>query len=301
MSYINQNGQDHDSEALPLSVRRYDYKDKDQFDQILTLERERLLDSMRHSRVISDIDTGSGRSEQEPTTEITEYIIFSIDPTTFNRDFLSLDAIPNFSIRTSFNPNTKTLIVKMVTGEHTQLAFTLHRAVDKALARMGLDEALYQYLGVDIDMNGRKKQPDMGWGPRQPLHSYPKRPSVVLEVMVSETPKKLRQDVDLWLDPVRGNANVVIAIKLSRRRAMVTIDLWKRDTVDGKSINSQHIEVSKNKYDEVKLSGGPLVIPFCLLFLRDPQTPRETDVIIDKEWLQMVAELGWEMQFSNSH
>lgn len=100
MSYINQNGQDHDSEVLPLSVRRYDYKDKDQFAQILTLERERLLDSMRHSREISDIDTGSGRSEQEPATEITEYIIFSIDPTTFNQDFLSVDAIPNFSIRT---------------------------------------------------------------------------------------------------------------------------------------------------------------------------------------------------------
>ncbi|KAJ5788603.1 hypothetical protein N7457_003593 [Penicillium paradoxum] len=300
MSYINQNEQDHDSEVLPLSVRRYDYKDKDQFAQILTLERERLLDSMRHSRKISDIDTGSGRSEQEPTTEITEYIIFSIDPTTFHQDFLSLDAIPNFSIRTSFNPNTKTLTVKMVTGEHTQLAFTLHKAVDKALARMGLDEALYQYLGVDIDINGRKKQPDMGWGPKQPPRGYPKRPSVVLEVAVSETRKKLRQDVDLWLDPVRGNANVVIAIKLSRWRAMVTIDLWKWDTVNGKSINSQHMEVSENEYDEVKLSGGPLVIPFRLLFLRDPQTPQETDVIIDKEWLQKVAECGWDMQFSNS-
>ncbi|OQE38374.1 hypothetical protein PENCOP_c008G06070 [Penicillium coprophilum] len=301
MSYIDQNGQDHDSEVLPLSVRRYDYKDKDQLDQILTLEREDLLDSMRHSRVISDIDTESGRSEQEPTTEITEYIIFSIDPTTFNQDFLSLDAIPNFSTRTSFNPNTKTLIVKIITSEHTQLAFAVHKAVDKALARMGLDEASYQYLGVDIDMNGRKKQPDMGWGPRQPLRIYPKRPSVVLEVMVSGTPKKLRQDVDLWLDPVQGNANAVIATKLNRQREMVTIDLWKWDTVDGKSINSQHIEVSKNEYDEVKLSGGPLVIPFRLLFLRDPQPPQETDVIIDNEWLQKIAEWGWEMQFSNSH
>ena len=300
MSYINQNGQDHDSEVLPLSVRRYDYKDKDQFAQILALERERLLDSMRHSREISDIDTGSGRSEQEPITEITEYIIFSIDPTTFNQDFLSLDAIPIFSIRTSFDPNTKTLTVKMVTGEHTQLAFAVHKAVDKALTRMGLDEAIYQYLGVDIDLNGRKKQPDMGWGPRRPPRGCPKRPSVVLEVAVSETRKKLRQDVDLWLDPLQGNANVVIAIKLNRQRAMVTIDLWQRDTVNGKAINSQHIEVSESEYDEVKLSGGPLVIPFRLLFLRDPQVPQETDVIIDNEWLQKIAELGWEMQFSNS-
>ncbi|CAG7978920.1 unnamed protein product [Penicillium salamii] len=299
MSHINQNGQDHDSEGLPPSVRRYDYKDKDQFAQILTIERERLLDSMRSSREISDIDTGSGRSEQESTTEITEYIIFSIDPTTFNQDFLSFDTIPNLSIRTSYNPDTKTLIVKMVTGEHTGVAFEVHKAIDRALLRMGLDGAINQYSAVDIDVNGRNKQADMGWGPRRPPPGCPKRPSVVLEVAVSETKKKILQDVDLWLDPLRGNANVVIAIKLSRR-AIITIDSWIWDTANGKSTNSQHIEVSENENDEVKLSGGPLLIPFRLLFLRDPETPRETDVIIGNEWLKSIAERGWEMQFSNS-
>ncbi|CAG8154359.1 unnamed protein product [Penicillium olsonii] len=254
---------------------------------------------MRHCREISDIDTGSSRSEQELTTEITEYIIFSIDPTTFNKDFLSLDAIPIPSIRTSFNLNTEKLIFKMVTREHTQIAFAVHKAIDKALARMGLDEATHDYLGVDIDVNGHKKQPDMGWRPRRPPRGCPKRPSVVLEVAVSETRKKLRQDVDLWLDPVRGNAHAVIAIKLSRQRAMIAIDLWIRDAVNGKPINFQHIEVSENENDEVELSGGSLVIPFCFFFLRDPQTPRETDVIIDKEWLQKIAEWGWDMQFPN--
>ncbi|CAG7925020.1 unnamed protein product [Penicillium olsonii] len=263
------------------------------------LERERLLNSMRHCREISDIDTGSSRSEQELTTEITEYIIFSIDPTTFNQDFLSMDAIPIPSIRTCFNLNTEKFIVKIVTREHTQIAFAVHKAIDKALARMGLDEATHDYLGVDIDVNGGKNQPDMGWGPRRPPRGCPKRPSVVLEVAVSETRKKLRQDVDLWVDPVRGNAHAVIAIKLSRQRAMIAIDLWIRDAVNGKPINSQHIEVSENENDEVKLSGGSLVIPFYFFFLRDPQTPRETDVIIDKEWLQEIAEWGWDMQYPN--
>ncbi|CAG8059978.1 unnamed protein product [Penicillium nalgiovense] len=296
---IMQNEQDHDSEGLPPSVRRYVYEGKDQFAQIIALERESLLDSILHSREIADIDTVSGRNEQEITTKITEYIIFSIDPTTFNQDFLSLDAISFPSIRTSFNPNTKTLTVKMVTDEHTEIAFGVHKAIDKALTQMGLDEAVRQYQGVDIDINGRKKQPDMGWGPRRPPRGSPKRPSVVLEVGVSETPKKLRRDVDLWLNPVRGNANVVITIKVSRRRAMVTIDSWTWDTTNGTSINSQHIEVSENENDEVKLSGGPLVIPFRLLFLRDPQTPRETDVIINNEWLQKITEWVWDIQFQN--
>ncbi|KAJ5941645.1 hypothetical protein N7516_001813 [Penicillium verrucosum] len=43
---------------------------------------------------------------------------------------------------------------------------------------------------------------------------------------------------------------------------------------------------------EVKLSGGPLIIPFHLLFLREPEAPRETDIIIGKEELLYIAEEG---------
>jgi hypothetical protein len=32
-----------------------------------------------------------------------------------------------------------------------------------------------------------------------------------------------------------------------------------------------------------------------LFFLWAPQTPRETNLIIDNEWLQKIAELGWDM------
>jgi hypothetical protein len=35
-------------------------------------------------------------------------------------------------------------------------------SIDKALARMGLDEATHDYLGVDIDVNGRKER-CRGW------------------------------------------------------------------------------------------------------------------------------------------
>ncbi|CAI7598494.1 unnamed protein product, partial [Penicillium viridicatum] len=175
---------------------------------------------------MANIDTASGSTKTEPNIETTEYIIFSIDPTTFQQDFLSPDVNPIYSIRTSFNPKTKLLVVKMTTGEHTELTLTLHEAIIKALERMGLDDAIHRYLGVDINVNGPIKQPDMGWGPRRPPRGCPKRPSVVLEVAVSETQAKLRRDVDLWLDPVRGDANVVIAIKISRQRAMISIDKW---------------------------------------------------------------------------
>ncbi|KGO73426.1 hypothetical protein PITC_085640 [Penicillium italicum] len=290
MSERNQNEPDNDSEGLPSSVRRYSYEGKDHFSRILALERKRLLNAMRNSREMTNVDT-------EPNVEITEYIIFSIDPTTFQQDFIGPDTITTFSIRTCFNPKTKLLIVKMVTGEHTEIGFAVHNAINKALERMGLDNATYNYAAVDIDVNGRMKQPDMGWGPRRPSRDFPRRPTVVLEIAMSETPKKLQRDIDLWLDPFRGNANVAIAIKVSRQRAMISIDQWVWDHENGKSLRSQHIEASESETDTVKLTGGPLIIPFHLFFLRNPQLPRETDVIIDNKGLLMIAERGWEMQF----
>ncbi|KOS47903.1 hypothetical protein ACN38_g1163 [Penicillium nordicum] len=140
---------------------------------------------------------------------------------------------------------------------------------------MGLKRAIDQYANADIDVNGKKKQPDMGWGPRRTPRGCKKRPTVILEVGVSETEAKLRRDADLWLDPNRGNAYVVITIKLNRKKALVKIDKWVWDGANGTSVLSQHIEVSENDLDEVKLSGGPLTIPFNLLFLREPEVTRK--------------------------
>ncbi|KOS40553.1 hypothetical protein ACN38_g8572 [Penicillium nordicum] len=285
MSGRNQNQPDTDSEGLPPSVRWYRYEGKDHFSRILALERERLLNSIRNSRETTNM---------EPDIETTEYITFSIDPVTFQRDFIDTDPIALFSIRTTFNPATELLFIKMITHDHTRLCFAVHEAIMDALQSMGLKRAIDQYAAVDLEVNGRIKQPDMGWGPIRPPRGYEKRPSVVLEVGVSESETKLRRDADLWLDPNKGNANVVISIKLNRKKAQVKIDKWVWDGANGTSVQSQHIEVSENDLDGIKLSGGPLTIPFNLLMLREPEAPRETDIIIDKEELHYIAERGWD-------
>ncbi|CAI7568068.1 unnamed protein product [Penicillium glandicola] len=47
---------------------------------------------------------------------------------------------------------TELLIVKI--GEHTEIAFAAHNAINKGLEHMGLDEAIHDYYGVDINVNG---------------------------------------------------------------------------------------------------------------------------------------------------
>jgi hypothetical protein len=78
---------------------------------------------------------------------------------------------------------------------------------------------------------------------------------------------------------------------------MVSIDKWIWDADNGKPQSSQLIEVTESDTDKVKLLRGPLIIPFDLFFLRQPQGPRETNVVIDQEWLQKIAQWGWKMQF----
>ncbi|KAJ5975083.1 hypothetical protein N7481_008790 [Penicillium waksmanii] len=300
MSDSNQNESDQDLEGLPPSVRRYIYEGQDHFSRIVAVERERLLNSMQKSREHNEFNTASDDiSNTEPATcEVTEFLIFNIDPFTFRRDFLEHNPILTFSIRLSFNPKMHTLIIKMVTAEHTQVGAIFRKAVDGVLEPMGLDNALnYVYEAVDIDVNGRRKQADLGWGPRRPPPGCPKRPTVVVEVGVSETQSKLCRDVNLWLDPTRGMVGVAIAIKINCKKPMITIDKWTWDPATRNAVQTQHIEVSEDQTDKVELSGGPLIIPFRHLFLRDPQTPREKDVIIDREWLIDIAERGWEMQF----
>lgn len=133
----------------------------------------------------------------------------------------------------------------MVTPEHSQIGSAVNKAIDNALRRMGLDLAINHYHAADIDVNGRMKQPDMAWGPTRTPRGRHKRPTVVLEVAVSETKSKLHRDMDLWLDPGRGNANVAIGIKANRKRPMISIEKWVWDDVKAEPFNHSILKFQK--------------------------------------------------------
>ncbi|KAJ5463711.1 hypothetical protein N7475_008655 [Penicillium sp. IBT 31633x] len=292
MSEFNHNGSDYDLEGLPSFVRRYQYQGKEHFSHILNLEHERLRLWMR-----TGLDNTNGLNDENPqeqTDNITEFIVFSIDPSTFEQDFLDPNSRPFPAIHYKFDPATNILVIKMSTHEHHQVAKALDMAIDDVLAPMGLHRAIFTYGGVKIDLNGVTKVPDWGWGPRRPPRGYPRRPTVVLEVAISESRAKLRRDVDLWLDPARGNSNIAIAVKSNRKRRTITLDKWEWSSNDEQSQRSRHIEIWENQSGEVVVSGSPLVIPFHLLFLRDAESPRETDLIIEEEQFKEIAAWVWE-------
>ncbi|CAG8928796.1 unnamed protein product [Penicillium salamii] len=287
-------------EGLPLYVRRYDYR-KENFSQIVDIERERLRRSKDSVKTVSNAIYKDGDSDaSEKPEDVSEYIIFSIDTATHDRDFLDPNIESKRGIRTTFDQNINSLAVKMVFHEHEQMSRALDIAISEALTPMGLKKSIYFYGGTTLTVANGSKEPDGAWGPKRPPMRSPRRPTVVAEVVITETHAKLVRDIGRWLDPIDGLAKVGLAIKADRRKPKITIERWQYDTAKAEIENVQTIEIiESNEGDEVTLTGGPLLIPFHLFFLRPAETPREGDIIIDENALKGIAQEIWEIQYTD--
>ncbi|KAJ5817173.1 hypothetical protein N7447_009406 [Penicillium robsamsonii] len=269
---------------LPPSTNRYTYEGKEQFEEIARLEYHRLEHSLRHLQ-----------SEPFDTSlDISEYFVIIIDPPSFRKDF-SLKL--NVGGRQFYNPTLHTLILKMTLPEHSEVAGVFHDAVMEALQPMGLNKAaIFRYGGATINVGGgNTKEPDLGWGPRQRPRGVANRPSVVLEVGLSEPETKLRNDARMWVDPTRGEASMAITIKVNHRKPMITIQTWEWDSNSQRPHVTQSCVIEKTG-DNITVSQHALTIPFNLLLRRPPSIPRETDIRLQKQDLVEIGTGVWEMQ-----
>jgi hypothetical protein len=122
---------------------------------------------------------------------------------------------------------------------------------------------------------------------------------VVVEVAISETYAKLLRDTNRWLDPIDGLAKVVLAIKADRRRPRITIERWQYDSAKAENENVQTVEIiESSEGDKVTVTGGPLLIPFHLFFLRPAEPSKEADILIHEQEIKEIAQLIWEIQFT---
>ncbi|OQE17389.1 hypothetical protein PENFLA_c024G07778 [Penicillium flavigenum] len=221
MSQSGPNGSERLAACLHLP-KRYLYEGKEHFDRVVDLERERYCRSMH----------------------LTEYVVFTIDSPTYQRDFLDVSETIR-GIVCTFNPATNTLNVKMPGETHVHVGAAFHDANGDVIRTMGIGGAFVPYTG-------------------------------------------LQQDMRLWLDPARGKINIAIAIEASRTLPIITID------ANGQPTLSQHIEIrGSDSVDEVSVTGAPLIIPFPLLFLRNPVPPVESDISTGEEGLKEIGTWVW--------
>lgn len=196
--------------------------------------------------------------------------------------------------RYSFDLVANLLLVKMVTILYSDISQFFNLALMRLITQMGLAANVRFYAGATISEEGEGggKEADQGWGPLPVPQGFPNRPTVTLEVGVSESHIKLRRDMEWWLHPAKGNVNTAFTIKVDRKCPRVMIDRWER--IDGVVQNTEQTEISMVN-GQIHLTNDSLTIPFEFLFLRPP-TGNETDITLDRQTLEELAERTWGLQ-----
>ncbi|KAJ5673333.1 hypothetical protein N7507_002460 [Penicillium longicatenatum] len=317
-------------EDLPPSIPRYAYNGIDQFREIMSLERER-FERSNDSKAIraSSRLTQDRRDRQylhsmhqrpryhilhdnnEPTSQLTSelknespnqsttestngYVLFEIKERDIRTDFLDRIQATNLSLRLSFDFKTSLLLVKMMGPVHSEMQSRFNDMITFALTAMGLQFEFQNYSGVTIRGDDSGKEADWGWGPAAGQPGHTGKPTVSLEVAVSESQAKLERDVRWWLSPTKGRANLTVTINVNRRAPSLTIDIWQ--WVDIHIQRTQQVTIAKVD-GQVFVTGDPLTIPFDLLFLRQPTAgSAESDVILHQQALVPFADSVWRVQ-----
>ncbi|KAJ5817611.1 hypothetical protein N7447_007619 [Penicillium robsamsonii] len=266
-------------EDLPPSIPKYAYNGIDQFGEIMSLERERFE-----------------RSNDSQAIETTgEYVLFEVRERHIRSDFVDQDqATTNLSLRVSFDLTASLVLVKMMGPVHSEMLARFNNMITFALTGMGLQFAFQNYSGVTIRGNSSGKEADWGWGPAVGQPGHTGKPTVSLEVAVSKSQAKLERDVGWWLTSTKGGANLTVTIKVDRRAPRLTIDVWQWIGTDIE--RTQQVTIARVS-DQVFVTGNLLIIPFHLLFLRQPTAgSAESDIALHQQDLVPFAESIWRVQ-----
>ncbi|KAL4786807.1 hypothetical protein BJX76DRAFT_346007 [Aspergillus varians] len=266
---------------LDLCIHRYPYQGRDQFLRDFEMERQRY-----------EVDT---------TSEASEWLLLTeVDNETFLNSFIEpVDETTLFTSWSSYDSELELLLVRMTkSGPHETAAEALNEEILAAISTMGLKGTLFK-LGSRTQVAPMgKKEPDKSWLPKRlPRGRSSEWPSVVLEVAFSETPKKLQSDVRYWLRASDGNVKLVFTIRIGRQQPKITIETWKSaDEAHSRPHLQQITEISRQTNGRITVSESPLVLGFEDLFLRPPTGAKETDIELDENQLQSIAEEIWALQ-----
>lgn len=255
-------------ETLPPPVPRYIYQESQQFHRILDYETTRFRNlnyaPAAYPHTQAGVQVLHRDTLQRATDDNSNYIIFLMDPSSFEHEILHRNNHGPLGFFYEYNPFAKILIIKMTTRGHRCAARAMNTLIESALGGMGLTRDFESFAGVEVRVGVNRKLPDEGWAP---LMAGPNRPAVVLEVGVSETETKLRDDARMWVDLARGQANIAITIQMKRDQPLVKIDKWEWKVATNRPQVIQHIEIAGGG-GTVSVSGGPLLIPFLQIWRR---------------------------------
>lgn len=237
-------------------------------------------------------------------TVFCKYIAFTNVPPSLVED--SKRRIFPKSTRVFYNHETRQLIVKLVAKPHEIAERTLELGVNLELNSMGLAASVVYTGSGRIRGKACSKEPDGTWRPESlPLGRTTEWPSVVIEVAVSESWKKLKSDAEWWISNSEGQVKLVILIYVNQSQPDIKYETLIKDPAspalhDGRiryrCITRQSIvqsrPLSQPTAPITTIGGAPLVIGFDEMFLRQP-VPPEHDIKVSLQWMEKISRNVW--------
>lgn len=220
------------------------------------------------------------------------------------------------SARLMYCYDTQSMIIKLVSGPHEGAARRIDYAVAKQCLNMGLEGSLRPSGSIRLSGVFSKKEADGSWIPTPQIPGRGPWPTMVVEVAVSESYRKLRADADWWISNSHGAVKVVIIVDVSKEKEKkkrtitfetiildptMTLRPLSRPRRRYKTITRQKITTSREpgrSNHDAPISVSPdedLLLKFEEVFDRQP-IPPEHDLLIKRDMLEMTSREVWEAQ-----
>lgn len=241
------------------------------------------------------------REALEKDTTRNQYLVFSNVSESIASN-LSDDSCPVSKFaRLSYNVTTEILLVKiMPRPEHEVASLAFLLCIEDEIRAMNLGDEIEAVGSATIQIGNWRKEADQSWAP--PARDT--RLSMILEIGLSESARKLAQDSRGWLETAGSTIQVVITMNIDRNRPQITVRHWElgprlSTTVTCGSPQSAHCvnEITITRANTTTTVSGDLTLPFRKIVgrVRNPSSS-ERDFFIAQTKLERVAEKVWRKQ-----
>ncbi|KAH6634601.1 hypothetical protein B0J18DRAFT_442409 [Chaetomium sp. MPI-SDFR-AT-0129] len=219
-----------------------------------------------------------------------------------------------------YNVDAQVLFITVTTGLHETLHAELYQLFRKPIVLNDWCKSWVSLGATTFHYQGSPRAPigegDSTGGPSPERRGRGKWPTLVILSRVTATIDQLRKDMQWWFPASNHDVKIVLLAKFDHRQSCVLIErgeeriphlqgpitrrrhaaiLQQNDALE--PVKRQTITITRDETTDpvsYNVAGGPLVLEFRLLFLRDPSL-EDRDVVINIEDLKDFGMWAWEM------
>ncbi|KAL7622785.1 hypothetical protein AAE478_006464 [Parahypoxylon ruwenzoriense] len=270
---------------------------------------------------ISTLPTSVASQDETPTVRFTNRVTFSrllvVSPETFSSSQIDKGRRHGIRLR-RYHAETGILFITIPTQLHAQLHLQLYDLYFVQLVHIGLTRSWISigsttfrsqgHPGGDGDGGKDGGESDSPGRPKPGRTGINDWPTLVIEAGDSEPLRRLRDDMEWWFSASDHQVKIVLLAKFDHQHRKIILEKWEeelpsrpgatmtRQAAALRPVLRQSITIIQNTATNpvsYNVSSGALVLPFRLLFLRDPVGPQERDFIISVPDLEYYANEVW--------